>query len=608
MLPKSVPASREETSLEPGEETKPEPVHRMDPFASPAKGILLTPGTTATRRKTVSFGKLGANTEAEHQDSDIETTTKNVSCTEYSNKTEADIRCSLFQAKTSTEKPVTNDDAKNVQDRSKSDLSGKKEGTYPVKDDQDNTTSDITIDLKSPRSKSGQHWKREYQRDHDKSKLEMRKLIRYSQLTKSYAIKRDGDALRLAEKLRSAEATVQEMESRVSGLASQLMDAKTQGEKQAEILNELATQTAQALRYKQKVERYRHALLSQDLGGVTSLGVGAGSTCEDQPELPSLRSEISSLQTAAKKAEGRALELERENDALKHTLARVKEEMKRYETRHSAREESRKRKDEKSAAQKKSLREQLANARAENKRLQEKAQARTTQYDSTTPQAIAMNEVPEQAVRSKNSNLIETYQLLREPSPNSIVNQNVVTVAKPLAPELGLHGQDKQVGNTQNGTEAIYSASKGQRPEQHTQPAFPRQMVDEPTSSHHIGSLRDGAGIWLQSADTSQDTKKNQPDLESARVLNPVHQNPARISQQTFGMIKTPPGDKTQSSSYLVERRENRPFPRNQTSSLGKRTPLPPDRVAAAKKRLEQRSVERRKPQDHGKENRRPAS
>ncbi|KAL9099585.1 MAG: hypothetical protein Q9187_009476, partial [Circinaria calcarea] len=39
---------------------KPKP----DLFASPAKGILLTPGTAAVRRKTVSFGTLAASKES----------------------------------------------------------------------------------------------------------------------------------------------------------------------------------------------------------------------------------------------------------------------------------------------------------------------------------------------------------------------------------------------------------------------------------------------------------------------------------------------------------------------------------------------------------------
>ena len=197
----------------------------------------------------------------------------------------------------------------------------------------------------------------------------MQKLIRYSQIAKSYAIKRDDEAVRMRENLSEAEARVKEMEQRVSELANELGRAKSEDDVQGGLLDELAKQTAQALRYKQRAEKYQAALEHDE----RLRFIDAGSV--DVPVQPhaQTKSRKTRDETAAEEEvqelRKNATSLEEENARLRATIGRVKDEMKRYEQRHKVWLQERRRKDEKSNARKKALREQLAMVEEENSRL-----------------------------------------------------------------------------------------------------------------------------------------------------------------------------------------------------------------------------------------------
>ena len=594
--------------MKPGIDPRPEPAPRVDSFSSPAKGILLTPGTTATRRKTVSFGGIGTKAESlKAQDLNDRVAMNKTSCAELLDDTTADVRRSLFESKIKAEDTPAQDDTHDAQNEPPIEQSPKKEANSSTKRDLNSYESDVTVDLRSPRSKSGQHWKREYQRDHDKSKREMRKLIRYSQDTKSYAVKRDGEALRLAEKLRSAEITVQEMENRVSELASQLMNVQTQGEKQAEILDELATQTAQALRYKQKADKYRLALLNQvpkDSAGLRQPHSVLDAAGKDQSELTSLRTEVSNLQTASQKAEERALELERENSALKHTLARVKEEMKRYETRHRTQADARKRKDEKSAAQKKILREQLTNVKTENERLINEAKLHSTQDKSFVTQGPTIGK---QNSELRQASSREDYATLQEARPGSKRHYNVAASTNAANLGLDLDGPVKGVGNTQHSTQLLNRAKK----ERHYQPResshLSQRTTQKSTDNRLPYSLQEGIDFQVPLADASYGRRQPQLDLDSSRILGTINQNSSPNFHGRHEEVKTPLVDGgVRLNLPIAGQRDGPLFLSSRTGSMAGRTPLPPDRAAAAKKRIEEKSAERKRSREHGKENRKP--
>ena len=373
---------------------------RVDSFASPAKGILLTPGTGTTRRKTVSFGAITQSLECQPNqtldpDDRIKPSEGEPSVLAMSKKAQSEqpretsLNKKLFKQRNEAldteiqkpfaieaesseyfEKPSEQNDTRAMKDKVNGGIEG---------------DSEMTTDLKDPRSKSGQHWKREYSRYHEKSDHEMRKLIRHSQIAKSYAMKRDSEATNLNEKLKNSLAKVSEMEAKVAELAMQLAKGctheKDRVSDQADLMNQLATQTAQALRYKYKAEKYETAIREHGLkSGLVDhqcdevegkldespvVVADALPTQDQTAELKSLRSEVSSLRSAAESAEDKAAQLALENTTFKNTIRRVKEEMKKYEIRHKASEERRKQRDHTFKVQKRTLEANLAQCKME---------------------------------------------------------------------------------------------------------------------------------------------------------------------------------------------------------------------------------------------------
>ena len=372
---------------------EPVAVLKADPMASPTKGILLTPGTGATRRKTVSFGNLTANASKEEallSSTEVATLKdrRNQDVLEASPRIQS-RQSSLTKTLIELSKQKPNSQATSV---TSSEQEPVKESASILNGQTNNTdqTADNTVDLSQPCSRSGQHWKTEYEKYHKNSNREMKKVIMYGQNVKSYAVKKDSEATGLAEKLKKELAKVAAMEKKVSKLAAQLKIAHAQGpeeeSEQTRLVSELAQQTALAIRYKQKADHYRRAMqkenradgstivrqdmqMMEEAGGWPSgkpdsaEGV-AQSTGEDI-----LHAELESLRVSAKKAEDQAAKLEAENGALKRSLARVKGEMMSYESRRQAREERLKRREAECKADQKACQAQVAKLTVEHQKL-----------------------------------------------------------------------------------------------------------------------------------------------------------------------------------------------------------------------------------------------
>jgi type II secretory pathway pseudopilin PulG len=612
----------------------------LDVLPSPAKGILLTPGTGATRRKTVSFGQLAdlAEDTVEVEGGKVENTTviRNLSTIgssrglQKTRRREASLRRTLFEVRGTSEPSVTSHQAPSA-------LPAEAQPTVTEKCNEGKETEDngdITTDLKHPLSRSGQHWMNEYRRDHAKSKKEMRELIKYSQTAKSYARKRDAEALDLADKLRKAELRVVEMETRVSGLASRLTnkDQRDGGlpSNQAELLNELATQTARALRYKEKAEKCKLAV--QEHGAATGNGIEASKDdgqyefAQSSKEAPALQAmhnlqaqgpqslqvELSNLRLVARSAESKAASLERENMALKHTLARVKQEMKAYEVRHKASQERRKRRDEKAEAQRQALKKELAQYRYGYIR-----------KPDTVPIATSVKEA-----RTEDGRLRTLKQ-------------------HPVVDNLNLQYRGNVPGEQQNseGTGKppnALSAEDEISHETHTTSTKPKDV--------RSSLLQDSIDIWAVSVPAGQDARPTQPQ---ARVVSLGHTDQRskpttmelRLKTREDG--STTNDERTKAVTADKEARSNtistgsaaitehiQPWfdeevhspelplrsvqsgsggnvlsrlpSSSRTSSLSGRPPLPPDRIEAAKRRLEQRYAEKDRGGGDGKENRTP--
>lgn len=368
-------------------------VLNVDPMASPTKGILLTPGTGATRRKTVSFGNLVANAPKDevHSPSTEAATLKsrrNQDVPEASPKIQP-RHSSLTKTLIELSKQKPNSQATSV---TSDELGPTKESASLINAQMDSTdqAADTTVDLSQPCSRSGQHWKTEYEKYHKKSNREMKKVIMYGQNVKSYAVKKDSEATGLGEKLKKELAKVAAMEKKVSKLAAQLKIAHAQSpeeeSEQTRLVSELAQQTALAIRYKQKADHYRRAIHKENRADGSAIeredmqmreeASEWSSQGTDSPEVVArsagedvLHAQLGSLRTVARKAEDQAAKLEAENDALKRSLARVKGEMMSYESRRQAREERLQRREAKCKADQKACEAQLAKLTAEHQKL-----------------------------------------------------------------------------------------------------------------------------------------------------------------------------------------------------------------------------------------------
>lgn len=343
-------------------EKKEEPKFDLDqinnPSGSPTKSILVTPGTISNRRKTVSFGESVVDNEGKRE-SRVTKTPPNpaghLSVQWMSGSAEGKPRSKLTQTLMDARDNATkNAETANSPTDNTSDI--KPVTRSPSKND---TTEDITINLEEPRSESGKYWKTEFDAYRARTNSEIKKLIQYRSVAKSFARKKDVEAGKLADKLREEEEKVTEMEQQVSRLASAVFGEGSKADKE-HLLQDLTKQTALALQYKQQVTSLRNVLEQYGIvDGQTSKssdqakgGPSPANALEElrkaQLELKQANAKIENmqrqnpdlaeLQNLAQSSEKKAQELEKENNTLKQTLARVKQEMTRYEGRRKEKE------------------------------------------------------------------------------------------------------------------------------------------------------------------------------------------------------------------------------------------------------------------------------
>jgi len=390
-------------------------------MASPTKGILVTPGTAATRRKTVSFGfnealAQGTTTTAAVEDA------------------EPNIDPVLTPYKEESEGPTADQPRHSKLTKQLIELSKKKpDERIPLKDldsqptankgaprHKSNTNAlmvgpDTTIDLNQPESRSGQFWKTEYEEFHRKSTQEMINVLQYSQNIKTYAAIKDQEVITVNEKMEKELARLASMERKVSKLVKQLKLTQTKGPEGdsdvANLIRDLAQQTARAIMYKQKADRYKATLKQQAAkGALIEIPDGQDDNQADTsdneelqgqtgaPELKGLsmdsvglHAQLENLRESAKSSEHAAVRLEIENSALKRSLARVKEEMMSYEARRQAREEHLKKRESKQKAAREEAEVRLAALTVEHEGLLRSTGGQPRVKSGMAPDPIEIN-------------------------------------------------------------------------------------------------------------------------------------------------------------------------------------------------------------------------
>lgn len=410
----------------------------------------MTPGTAATRRKTVSFGvvqepegrhPLAGKGGAEELANKVYTANERGSDALYEEKPrQSTLTQTLVELSKRPPAEKTNSVASN------NEKSKKKPANLVdfLTDSVVGSSADHTVDLSQPRSRSGQHWKTEYDQYHRRSNREMKKIIKYGQNVKSYAVKKDSEATNLNEKLKRELARVASMESKVSKLATQLNNAQFQGPEedsdQTRLVSELAQQTALAIRYKQRADAYRARL--QKLGPKDAFediedekeveGSPDVEVLEQPHEIEVIRAELDSLRTTAKAAEKQAERLEKENATLKRSLARVKEEMMSYETRRQAREERLKKREAKHKAARDDCEKRLAQLTVEYEEL-----VRTVEQVPIVDMAAEIRAIQAEAslpeitepIEPQENNIVTTEQMVNPQPPNELPQQSTTSIS-----------------------------------------------------------------------------------------------------------------------------------------------------------------------------------
>ncbi|KAL9612099.1 MAG: hypothetical protein Q9167_003286 [Letrouitia subvulpina] len=395
---------------------------KTTPQVSPAKGILLTPGTTVARRKTVSFGNLAAHGGATAKKNE----TISTQSTRDSEKQSRDdpiidgrrqttlsknqFMAQLDESKHRLSRQAEHDIKPPQQQPSRGDISAK---DRPNETELCRNLADLTLDLSKPCSRSGQHWKTEFERYHKKSDREMKKIIRYGQAVKSYAERKDQEATKLGEKLTQELEKCAAMEAKVSMLATQLAasrgnDPNTSMDR-CQLVEDLTKQTALAIRYKQKAERYRAALRRQNSGETVPEAKNRGNTDpittsptrdhdirNQEPkdrisELDRLRVELQHHQTQICVAENKAEKLGIANNKLRTTLLRVKREMSNYDNRRLRHESN--------------FKQQIEKLKTENKAYEKKLQRLTMGHQEL------LDHISEQLVRNSPGDQPEDYNV-----------------------------------------------------------------------------------------------------------------------------------------------------------------------------------------------------
>lgn len=373
----------------------------FNPAGSPTKSILVTPGTIANRRKTVSFGEGVVDNEGKRdsQSSRAPKTPPNPSgitaqwmSGSANGKPPSKLTQTLLDARDNASKNA--ESSKSSQDKP----SESKAAARP-QPNEDSAMEDITINLDEPRSESGKYWKTEFDNYRVRTNREIKKLIHYRSIAKSYARKKDSEALRLADKLREEEEKVADMERQVSRLAAAIVGQGPKADKE-QLIQDLTKQTTLALQYKQQVTSLRNTLEQQGVikGGTVKPAESAkeGPSPQNsfdssdelrkaQEELKQANSEIeelkrqnpdlNKLQSLAQSSEKKAQELEKENKTLKQNLARVKQEMAGYEGRRKEKENRLKQRETKLEASVQEYRDRLKTATREHRESEEKLRA-----------------------------------------------------------------------------------------------------------------------------------------------------------------------------------------------------------------------------------------
>lgn len=327
---------------------------------SPTKpqGILLTPGTATARRKTVSFGAEISDKPDDRENKELKAISgehkdpvhKEQLSNKIQRKTPLTKSLELVRETKSRKRDLERKQATS-RPQSLIDLDQNKNGigetayarlnpsdlSRPQTSNRDlllqlvagaEPDGDVTMDLNEPHSQSGQYWKSEYEQYHGEAKTEMEKLLKYKQLAKSYAKKKDAETLVLMEKLKDKQRRIVSLEEKISELSAKLGTSSVQKSSDGphNLVKELAIQTALARRYKAEADELRAAGDKKTEATIARDHLGDRSRASLSQEARDLRKKLSTEQETSSR-------LLQENAKLKQELLNANLRLEEQESR-----------------------------------------------------------------------------------------------------------------------------------------------------------------------------------------------------------------------------------------------------------------------------------
>ena len=594
-----------------------------EPMVSPAKGILLTPGVGTSRRKNVSFMNVAIQDQVQDEaaatvenvlsqdDSPSERSHRRVKRPRPSSLTKTLIELSNQRASKHLEVQSPGSEVK--------DFSAAQRA-IDTQDDAIQTELDQTVDLSQPRSRSGQHWKTEFEHYFQKSDHEMKEIIKYGQNVKSFAVKKDSEAAMLAQKLQEELARIEAIEAKAAKMAKRLSIAESEDTKgagdHARLVSELAQQTALALRFKQKADHYRKANQQRssdakacDITEESQILADRGQDSQDAAQSEP-RKKIESLNQIAREAEERARNIQAENATLKRSLARLKTEMMSYDTRRQAREDRLKKREETHKKAREVAEAQLQKLKIDYLKLQQEKQLGPTACHSHGSNmqrpldsvSLANRPEPIKDPEVQLSSLKENRTISRSRSPRKRRQQkppiDIWTLSSPHESE----GQSKQPQPTES-TE-LPPSSVGKDIKKALREIDVNLVSERPprtagAAAEHINTkepigFEEGAPVFPS---TSLALTSDQILRSTTSKSNTAASSPTKL-QLTSSQLNPSPLSRTarstigRSGSMLSDAVGRR------TSTMGssrRGTAMTAERAAAARERLARRSAEKKK-------------
>ncbi|CAI7676785.1 unnamed protein product [Penicillium pancosmium] len=618
----------------------------FNPAGSPTKSILVTPGTISNRRKTVSFGDGVVDNEGK-RDSQSTKVVKtppnpagNLTAQWMSGSAEGRPRSQLTQ----TLMDARDNASKNAEGAETSPS----KSAARVQMKEDSSADDITVNLEDPRSESGKYWKMEFDNYRARTNREIKTLIHYRSVAKSYARKKDTEALRLADKLREEEEKVADMERQVSRLAATIVGENSKANKE-DLIHDLSRQTTLALQYKQQVSSLRKSLEQQGVVGDNTATLSepakksppagtSGELLKAQQELkqanakieelmrqqkPTQTPDLQELQSLAQSSEKKAQDLEKENLSLKQTMARVKQEMSRYEGRRKDKETRFRQREIKLEGRVQEYRERLKKVTQERRESEDALRASfdeerrrmQSQIDTLKLRATNAERIPALMPQQrhtfsprKDHTGVQTHDFAESDHPE--IEEATEDIEAPPSPSP--RTKTRHTRNATTGTFDLKRATQRITADDAEVTHYLHEILDKPRPKSYqfdkdpiITSSHDTAP--LKSLDRNLKTHAHQPTGDKQRSYRSLY----RHDSENNG---TQPGHTTRSRPHIRSTLDNiSGLPNSHTGTYaghtisggergGRRTGLAdmsrelisPERVAAAQSRLQQKKDSRR--------------